>query len=172
MTIWPYHAMLGGIGHAMVASVEEAVFFHTIARSTQPSIVIKGEYADTESYSAIGPEVLIGTDGQPIASKDGSFLQAVIDHDMVVVAGQAKSHCVASTIADLLEGILEHDPQLVKRIYLLEDCTSPVVVPGLVDFTDQADKAYREFATAGMHIVQSADPIEEWPEVEGLRSAV
>jgi nicotinamidase-related amidase len=29
LTIWPYHAMLGGIGHALVSAVEEAVFFHT-----------------------------------------------------------------------------------------------------------------------------------------------
>ena len=28
LTIWPYHAMLGGIGHALVSAVEEAVFFH------------------------------------------------------------------------------------------------------------------------------------------------
>jgi nicotinamidase-related amidase len=168
LTIWPYHAMLGGIGHALVAAVEEALFFHTIARSTQPSITIKGEYPNTESYSAIGPEVLLGMDGQPIASKDRSFLQAVIEHDMLVVAGQAKSHCVASTVSDLLEGILEYDPQLVQKIYLLEDCTSPVVVPGLVDFSDQADQAYREFAAAGMHLVRSADPLEEWPGVEGL----
>jgi nicotinamidase-related amidase len=32
LTIWPYHAMLGGIGHALVSAVEEAVFFHSIAR--------------------------------------------------------------------------------------------------------------------------------------------
>lgn len=171
LTIWPYHAMLGGIGHALVASIEEAVFFHTIARYTQPSIVIKGEYTDTESYSAIGPEVLHGMDGQPIANKDGSFLQTVIDHDMVIVAGQAKSHCVASTVADLLEEILEHDAALVKRIYLLEDCSSPVVVPGVVDFSEQADKAYREFASAGMNIVRTSDPMEAWPEVERLTSS-
>ncbi len=170
LTIWPYHAMLGGIGHALVAAVEEAVFFHTIARSTQPLITIKGEYPNTESYSAIGPEVLVGIDGQPIASKDVSFLQSVIDQDMLVVAGQAKSHCVASTLADLLEGILDYDPRLVQKIYLLEDCTSPVVVPGLVDFSDQADKVYREFAAAGMQVVRSVDPLEEWPEVEGLIS--
>jgi len=36
LTIWPYHAMLGGIGHALVAAVEEAIFFHTICRSSQP----------------------------------------------------------------------------------------------------------------------------------------
>ena len=32
LTVWPYHAMLGGIGHALVSAVEEAVFFHGIAR--------------------------------------------------------------------------------------------------------------------------------------------
>src|SRR5690242_17020463 len=36
LTIWPYHAMLGGIGHALVSSVEEAIFFHGIARAAQP----------------------------------------------------------------------------------------------------------------------------------------
>ena len=30
LTIWPYHAMLGGIGHALVSAVEEALFFHSI----------------------------------------------------------------------------------------------------------------------------------------------
>jgi nicotinamidase-related amidase len=37
LTIWPYHAMLGGIGHALVSAVEEAVFFHGIARHSRPS---------------------------------------------------------------------------------------------------------------------------------------
>ena len=36
LTIWPYHAMLGGIGHALVPAVEEAIFFHSIARA-QPA---------------------------------------------------------------------------------------------------------------------------------------
>src|SRR4051794_35602360 len=30
LTVWPYHAMLGGIGHALVSAVEEAAFFHAI----------------------------------------------------------------------------------------------------------------------------------------------
>ena len=37
LTIWPYHAMLGGIGHALVSAVEEAVFFHGVARYSQPT---------------------------------------------------------------------------------------------------------------------------------------
>ena len=31
---------------------------------------------------------------------------------------------------------------------------------GIVDFTDQADDAFRRFADAGMHLVRSTDPIE------------
>ena len=42
LTIWPYHAMLGGIGHALVSSFEEANFFHSIARQCQPNFQIKG----------------------------------------------------------------------------------------------------------------------------------
>ena len=28
LTVWPFHALLGGIGHALVSAVEEAIFFH------------------------------------------------------------------------------------------------------------------------------------------------
>jgi nicotinamidase-related amidase len=163
LTIWPYHAMLGGIGHALVSSLEEAIFFHTIARQSQPDIIIKGENPLTEHYSALGPEVLEGPDGKSIAHKDAAFIQKVIESDAMVVAGQAKSHCVAWTVADLLEDILAHDPRLSQKVYLLEDCTSPVVVPGSIDYTDQAAEAYRRFASAGMHPVRSSDPMESWP---------
>jgi nicotinamidase-related amidase len=69
---------------------------------------------------------------------------------------------VAWTIDDLLEGIRAVDPELVKKVYLLEDCTSPVVVPGVVDYTDQADAAFLRFQAAGMHVVRSTDPMDTW----------
>ncbi len=86
------------------------------------------------------------------------------EFDAVVIAGQAKSHCVAWTIQDLLEDGLRRDGELARKVYLLEDCTSPVVVPGVIDYTDQADAAFQRFAEAGMHLVRSTDPIDRWPE--------
>lgn len=160
LTVWPYHAMLGGTGHSLVPAIEETIFFHTIARSTQAAFILKGEYTSTESYSAIGPEVLYGPEGEAVASKDDSFLRTVIEHDLVFIAGEAKSHCVASTIADLLEQIRAYDPGLSRRVCLLEDCTSPVVVPGIVDYTDQADAVFKEFAQAGMRLVRSTELVE------------
>lgn len=165
LTIWPYHAMLGGIGHALVSSVEEAIFFHSIARSSQPDFHVKGDNPFTEHYSVIGPEVLEGPEGEPIGQKSDEFFQKLLQFDAVLIAGEAKSHCVAWTIDDLLEHVLASDRRLVEKVYLLEDCTSPVVVPGLVDYTDQANAAFQRFAEAGMHVVRSTDPIESWPGI-------
>ncbi len=163
LTVWPYHAMLGGIGHALVSAVEEAMFFHNIARRHQTNFEIKGGNPLTENYSVLRPEVLDGADGRPIAQKNTRFLEYLLKFDAVIVAGQAKSHCVAWTIDDLLTEILAQDAALAHKVYLLEDCTSPVVVPGVVDFTPQADAAFQRFAAAGMHVVRSTDPLETWP---------
>jgi nicotinamidase-related amidase len=155
LTVWPYHSMLGGIGHALVSAVEEAVFFHCIARHSQTQFELKGSNPLTENYSVLSPEVLDGADGVVIAQKNATLIRRLLSYDAVVIAGQAKSHCVAWTVDDLLTEIQAVDPSLAQKIYLLEDCTSPVVVPGVVDFTDAADAAYQRFADAGMQIIQS-----------------
>jgi nicotinamidase-related amidase len=61
--------MLGGIGHALVSAVEEAVFFYALALNTQTQFEIKGNNPLTENYSALRPEVLEGADGRTIAQK-------------------------------------------------------------------------------------------------------
>ena len=156
LTIWPYHAMLGGIGHALVSSVEEALFFHSIARLSPPHFEIKGDRSFTEHYSVIGPEVERGPKGEILGEHNDKFIEMLKGVDRLVIAGQAKSHCVAWTIADLLGDLQKEDPSLAGKIYLLEDCTSPVVVPG-ADFTDQADAAFERFEEAGMHLVKSTE---------------
>jgi nicotinamidase-related amidase len=159
LTIWPYHSMLGGIGHALVSAVEEAIFFHSIARNSQALFEIKGGNPLTENYSVLRPEVLDGPEGNSIAQKNASFIDKLLGFDAIIIAGQAKSHCVAWTIDDLLTEILARDRKLAKKVYLLEDCTSPVVVPGVVDFTEQADAAFQRFAAAGMNVVKSTQLI-------------
>jgi nicotinamidase-related amidase len=163
LTIWPYHAMLGGIGHALVSAVEEAVFFHSIARLSQPDFQEKGANPFTENYSVLSPEVLAGPAGEGIAEKNIGFIHKLLDFDAVIIAGQAKSHCVAWTIDDLLNEIYISNRKLAEKVYLLEDCTSSVVIPDVIDYTEPANKAFQKFADAGMHIVRSTDPIASWP---------
>jgi nicotinamidase-related amidase len=151
LTVWPYHAMLGGIGHALVSAFEEAAFFHGIARRSQPRFEVKGDDPSTEHYSALGPDVG--------GRRDEELVAHLAAFDALVVAGQAKSHCVAWTVEDLLDAA----PEIAARVYLLEDCTSPVVVPGAVDFTAEAEAAFTRFASAGVHLVRSTDPLDTWP---------
>jgi nicotinamidase-related amidase len=147
LTVWPYHAMLGGVGHALVSAVEEAVFFHSLARSAPTRFEVKGDDPLTEHYSVLGPEV--GGD------KNVGLVEHLRSFDAIAVAGQAKSHCVAWTVEDLLALA----PELAERVYLLEDCTSAVVAEGAVDFTAEADAAFARFAAAGAHVVRSTGPL-------------
>ncbi|HXF97134.1 MAG TPA: hypothetical protein VNJ46_00805 [Gaiellaceae bacterium] len=159
LTVWPFHAMLGGVGHALVSLLEEALFFHAVARRSQTRFEIKGRQPLTEHYSALGPEVLEGAGGERLGERNTALVEHLRSFDAVLVAGQAKSHCVAWTVDDLLEAA----PDVADRLYLLEDCSSPVVVPGVVDYTEDADAAFSRFAEAGAHLVRSTEPMASWP---------
>ncbi len=114
-------------------------FSSTPFRAVCPSrhFEIKGDRSFTEHYSVIGPEVEKGPKGETLGEHNDKFINMLKDVDRLVIAGQAKSHCVAWTISDLLSDLRQEDPALANKIYLLEDCTSPVVVPG-ADYTEQA----------------------------------
>ncbi len=165
LTIWPFHAMLGGLGHALVSALEEAFFFHSVARRAPTRFEIKGRHPLTEHYSVLGPEVRTSADGQTLAARNDALVAHLLEFDAVVVAGQAKSHCVAWTIADLLA----EAPEIASRVFLLEDCSSSVVVPGVVDYTDEADRAFADFARQGVHVVSSTTPVDAWSITVGAR---
>lgn len=162
LTVWPYHAMLGSVGHALVSAVEEALFFHGVARRTAPRFEIKGDHPLTESYSVIRPEVTVCAQGGSLGFVNDALVDHLAGFDAVLVAGQAKSHCVAWSARDLLELFEQRGAGLAERLYLLEDCTSAVVVPGVVDFTEQAEETFNDLGSRGMRIVRSTDPVEEW----------
>jgi nicotinamidase-related amidase len=167
LTVWPFHAIRGGVGYAMVSAVEEALFFLATARWTPSGYQPKGDNPLTEHYSMLGPEVEVDREGEPLGRRNQPLLEELLRFDAVVIAGQAKSHCVAWTIDDLLSDATVQSRQLAEKVYLLEDCTSPVVVPGSVDYTDEADAAFARFAEAGAHVVRSDVPMREWPGVVG-----
>lgn len=166
LVIWTYHAMLGGVGHALVPIVDEASFFHSIARSNERSFEIKGGNPLTENYSVFKPEVLLAGDNQPIAQKNARFIEKLLKNDIVIIGGEAGDFCVAWSIDDLLTEIKAIDPKLAQKVYILEDAISPVVIPGIYDGTDAMKDALKRFKAAGMHLVKTTDQIETWPDIE------
>lgn len=168
--LWPYHCLLGSDGHALVPVIHEARLFHSFVRGSQTEHEVKGGSPFTENYSVLSPEVLVTHDGRPVGQRNTEFIRKLLESDAVVVAGQAASHCVKSSIDDLLDQILTHDPKLASKVYVMTDCMSSVTVPdgrgGLAaDFTAEAQRAFDRFANAGMHLVRSVDPIDSWMAV-------
>lgn len=169
LTMWPYHGMIGDKGHALVSGLAEAAFFHAMVRGAQTGFEVKGTNPLVENYSVLGPEVRELFDGTPVP-RNTAFVEKLLKYDHLIILGQAKSHCVAWTIDDLLNDILQKDPALAQKVYILEDCTTPIVAKApdgsvIYDYTPDADAAFDKFRNAGMHVVTSTDPIASWPGI-------
>jgi nicotinamidase-related amidase len=167
--LWPPHCLLGGEGHALAGVLQEARLFHSYVRGVQAWTELKGMHPLTEHYSALGPEVRERHDGGVLAQANRVLLGRLLEADQLIVAGQAASHCVRSTLEDLLDAIRKENPRLAKKVYLLTDCMSAVAIPDgqggfVADFTLEAQAALERFAAAGMHLVRSTDPMGNWPE--------
>ena len=166
--LWPPHCLVGSPGHTVTGVVDEARSLHSLARASQSWEEIKGTHHLTENYSVLRPEVLTTWDGGILAERNTRFYRTLVEADTLIIAGQAASHCVKSTVQDLMEEILRDDPALAHNVYLLTDCMSSVVVRTengdiAADFTDSAEQTLAEAASAGMHLVRSSDPMESWP---------
>ncbi|MGH7463322.1 MAG: nicotinamidase, partial [Longimicrobiales bacterium] len=143
---------------------------HAYVRAARSWVEIKGANPLTEFYSALAPEVPTRHDGGLLAEQNTSFLRTLLEFDAVIIAGQAASHCVKSTIEDLLTRI---EPGLARKVYILRDCMSAVAVPDArggfaFDFTGEAEAALARFSKAGMNVVESATPMREWPGMSEL----
>ena len=168
--LWPPHCLLGSDGHPLVGVIHEARLFHSWTRGSEGAIQSKGDNPLTENYSILAPEVLMLHDGRQLAHRNHRFIETLLNADAVIIAGQAASHCVKSSIDDLLGDILTREEELARKIYILGDCMSSVAVPDperpgelLFDFTPQAEEALSRWGGAGMNVVRSTEPLESWP---------
>jgi len=155
LMIWPYHTMEGTLGHMLVSPISEAIAWHSAARSTQPTYVVKGRTIRTEYYGIFGAEVPDPDD--PDSSLNVTLLDAVMKHDKVYVAGEAKSHCVLETERQLLSRF-GNQPDLIKKLHFLRDCTSSVSHP-VIDFDAMAEAELAAMERQGVQMVLSTDPI-------------
>jgi len=165
LTIWPFHALLGGLSHALVPAVYEASLFHSLVRDTPTWFELKGEHPLTENYSVLSPEVT-EVKGQKVGEFNARLFEHLMSFDRVYVFGQAKSHCVLSTLQDLRQHIERTDRSKMGRVFILEDAMSPVPAPPLdplppaLDFPRVADAALQDFHAAGMRVVRTTDALE------------
>ena len=162
LTIWPPHCLLGTIGHALTPAIMWAKLFHSYVRGMQDWCEVKGVNPWTENYSVLAPEVTTFVDGRPLDQKNMNFLKTLLDSDAVLIGGYASSHCFAWTIDDLLQEIKRQDPSLVKKVFIMKEMTAPVVVPGVVDYTNAAEEAIKRFGDEGMNVIEDCRDLDSW----------
>ncbi len=155
LTIWPYHVPIGAVGNVLDPELWSAVFWHSIARRSQPTWWTKGSIPQTEHYSILRPEIEVPQEPQGTLSTD--FIKALADYDCLVIAGEAASHCVLETAEDLVTAFRDRPSQL-EKIHILEDCTSPVIHPD-VDFPAMVQKRFAEYERLGLQFINSSDSL-------------
>jgi nicotinamidase/pyrazinamidase len=155
LMIWPYHCIEGTEGHMLLPPLAEAIAYHSSARMVNPVKLEKGRTPRTEYYGAFGSEV---PDPQDVSSGANSeMMRVIMSHDLVYVAGQAKSHCVLESMRQLVTQFADQ-PQILSRLRLLRDCTSSVEHP-VIDFDSLAEGELAQMERQGVRLVLSTDPI-------------
>jgi nicotinamidase-related amidase len=121
LMVWPVHCEIGTWGHDVHADVRDAYNRWERAQLRNVRKVSKGENPWTEHYSAIQAEV---PDPQDEHTQLNAALLAALDRaGLLLIAGEASSHCVRATTEHIVANLPGGHPE---RIVLLTDCMSPV----------------------------------------------
>lgn len=146
-TIWPYHCLIGDTGHCVAPKLVEALH-EWEDRFALVDYITKGSNPWTEHFSGVQAEVPDPDD--PATQINTSFVSTLQDADVILMAGEALSHCLANTVRDIVKQF--GAPDLVAKIHLLTDASSSV--PG---FESLGDTFVRDLSAAGMTLTTTRD---------------
>ncbi|WP_291724510.1 isochorismatase family protein [Bernardetia sp.] len=123
--IWTHHCLIGSKGAALDETLSEALQkWITINKEQgkykQYKAVTKGTYPLTEHFGIFQAQIPVSN--RPETQLNQSLLDSLNQYENVYLAGQAKSHCVATS----LKQILDNAPELAKKVIVLEDCMSDI----------------------------------------------
>lgn len=121
LMIWPEHCVIGTEGHNVQGDLMEALKRWERKEFANVDYVVKGTNPYTEHYGALMAEVPDADD--PSTGLNTKFLEMLAAADIVAIAGEALSHCVRSTVDQIVENIGESH---LRKFVILTDCSSSV----------------------------------------------
>jgi nicotinamidase-related amidase len=146
LMVWPLHCEIGTWGHGVHVDVLAACGDWQANTQRAVQHVFKGTNPWTEHYSAIEAEVPDATD--PDTALNTRLLTQLDTADLLLIAGEASSHCVRATT----EHIVAHLPSgRPERVVLLTDCMSPVA-----GFEAQHDAFMAQMQSKGLKLQKSS----------------
>jgi nicotinamidase-related amidase len=123
LIIWPEHCLIGSWGHNVHADVFQSLTDWARNKQSVVDFVTKGSNPMTEHYSAVQAEVPDPHDPSTMLNLNSGLIPALKSADIVLIAGEALSHCVASTVRDIADNFGEDN---IRKMVLLTDCSSSV----------------------------------------------
>lgn len=121
LMVWPDHCIDGTIGHKVNPELLKVLENWEIKTNKKVMYVNKGTNPKTEHYSGLKAEVVL--DGAKETELNVELIQYLNKFDKIEVSGEAISHCVGSSLGDLLKNLPEGDR---NKVVVLKNCTSPV----------------------------------------------
>lgn len=148
LCIWPPHCLIGSWGHNIYPSLFTAFSKWEIENFATLTTVTKGSNPYTEHYSAIKAEVPDPKD--PTTQINASFIEKLKKCDLILIAGEALSHCVANTFRDVADAF--GDDSYIKKLVLLKDASSNVT-----SFEKLGDDFVKDMTARGMQVTTTVD---------------
>lgn len=145
--IWSIHCLNGSKGASIDDNLMEALQIWT-KQGKEYQTAIKGTYPLTEHFGIFMAQ--IPSKNHPETQLNQNLIDNLMQYENVYLAGEAKSHCVATS----LQQALDYAPNLAKKIIVIEDCMSDV--PNMEHF---GRPTYEEAKAKGIAFVKANDII-------------
>ncbi len=142
--IWPEHCLIGSRGAALHNTLFDALKDWSQQRNRDYVAIQKGIYPLSEHFGIFRAQVPDPT--VPETQLNTALIADLNRFDAVYLMGEAKSHCVANSLAQ----ILNFAPELVSKLVVVTDCMSDVAGLGHL-----ADPIYAEAQTRNVLFVES-----------------
>lgn len=147
LCIWPPHCLIASWGY----SVHTRLYQSLLKWEGDFAIVdyvTKGSNFWTEHYSAVQADVPDPQD--PTTMLNNNLIDTLEKADIILLAGEARSHCLANTVRDIADNFGDEN---IQKMMLLKDATTDVAdPPGTTMFTDMGEAFVKDLTTRGMQI--------------------
>ncbi len=142
--IWPEHCLIGSRGASLHDTLTDALKAWSHRRNRDYAAIQKGVYPLTEHFGIFRAQV--PDPAVPETQLNTALINDLARFDTIYLMGEAKSHCVANSLKQLLD----FAPDIVPKLTVVTDCMSDVTGLGHL-----ADPIFAEARARKVSFIQS-----------------
>ena len=147
LMIWPPHCLLGTPGHNVIQPIAKELQHWEQKYKSRVRYIAKGHNPLTEHYGPFKAEIPLPED--QTTTLNLMLIEDFEKADIVLLTGQALSHCVGEGMQQLIDNFGEDS---IKKLVLLRDTTSAVD-----GFQNIAEDMLDKMKEKGLQVVNTTD---------------